>query len=101
MNHHYFSNKDMAWDWKPVLNNNPYTFIEWGIISLYGIFLYKLTNMVVSVNKSVIDKDIEDTSVIDKDIEDTSTIETDTSKTQKPRCIIVLMQEIIKGQTSA
>jgi len=91
----------MAWDWKPVLNNNPYTFIEWGILSLYGIFLYKLTNMVVSVNRSVIDND---TSVIDKDIEDiedtyTSIIDNDTSKTQKPRCIIIVKRYIKSAST--
>jgi hypothetical protein len=108
MNHHYFSNNDMAWDWKPVLNNNPYTFIEWGILSLYGIFLYKLTNMVMGVNRSVIDKDIDeiDTSVIDKDIEeiDTSVIdkdieEKDRSKTQKPRCIVIVKRYIKSAST--
>lgn len=98
---HYFSNNDMVWDWNPVLNNNPYTLTEWGILSLYGIFLYKLTNMVVSVNRSLIDKDIEDTPIIDKDIinNDTSVIDNDTSKTQKPRCIIIVKRYIKSAST--
>lgn len=100
MNHHYFSNKDMTWDWKPVLNNNPYTCIEWGILSLYGIFFYRLMNMVLNVNRSVIDKDTSvdiedtDTSIIDKDIE-----EKDTSKTQKPRCIVIVKRYIKSAST--
>jgi hypothetical protein len=101
MNHHYFSNKNMVWDWKPVLNNNPYTLIEWGIISLYGIFLYKLTNMVMGVNRSVIEKD---TSVIEKDIEDIEDTDTsvDTStipENQKPRCIVIVKRYIKSAST--
>ena len=113
---HYFSNNDMAWDWNPVLNNNPYTFIEWGILSLYGIFLYKLTNMFVSVNRSVIEIDTliieKDTSVdieeIDTlvDIEEIDTLvdieEIDTQtipENQKPRCIVIVKRYVKSAST--
>jgi hypothetical protein len=33
-------------------NMNPYTIVEWGILSLYGFFLYRLTTMIT--NQSVV-----------------------------------------------
>jgi hypothetical protein len=29
-------------------NTNPYTIVEWGILSLYGFFLYRLTTMITN-----------------------------------------------------
>lgn len=95
MNHHYFSNKDMAWDWKPVLNNNPYTLVEWGILSLYGIFLYKLTNMVVNANSSVIEKD---TPIDIEDIDTSADVPTIPEK-QKTRRIIIVKRSIKSAAT--
>ena len=85
----------MVWDWNPVLNNNPYTLTEWGILSLYGIFLYKLTNMVVSVNSSVIDKD---TPIDIEDIDTSADVPTIPEK-QKTRRIIIVKRSIKSAST--
>lgn len=39
-----------------VLNNNPYTIIEWGVLSLYGLFLYKLTTILSNKSNDVLTK---------------------------------------------
>jgi hypothetical protein len=76
---HYFPYKDMPWDWKPILNNNPYTFNEWCILSLYGIFIYKLANFLAKKNTNI--------SICDK---------TDVFQIEKPklRCIVIVIRDV-------
>jgi hypothetical protein len=51
-----------------VLNNNPYTFVEWGILSLYGLFLYKLSTLLETI--SIVAKestiDVQDITIPEK-----------------------------------
>jgi hypothetical protein len=101
-----------------VLNNSPYTFIEWGILSLYGLFLYKLSTLIMVAKESTSDMVVEESasdmvveeSTSDMVVEESASdmvVEESTSdvqdkiisEKQKHRCIVIVKRTIKSAST--
>ena len=74
-------------------NTNPYTIVEWGILSLYGFFFYRLTTMIT--NQSVMC----DESICENQENEDNTQDYTIPEKQKSRRIIIVKRSIKSAST--